>query len=69
MAATPTIAEPLTQQDLKDLNKAQYLLNQLIPQLEKAAAAGRDVTDLQLRRDDLAAQVQQLKAAYFPASH
>ncbi len=68
MATTPTVAEPLTKQDLTDLNKAQYLLNQLIPQLEKAAAAGRDVTDLQLRRDDLAAQVAQLKAAYFPSS-
>ncbi len=68
MAKSPTIAEPLTDQDLRDLNRAQYVLNQLLPQLDKAAAAGRDVTDLQLRRDDLADQVAKLKAAYFPAS-
>ncbi len=68
MAKSPTIAEPLTDQDLRDLNRAQYVLNQLLPQLDKAKAAGRDVTDLQLRRDDLADQVAKLKAAYFPAS-
>jgi hypothetical protein len=64
----PTIAEPLTDQDLRDLNRAQYILNQLLPQLDKAEAAGRDVTDLRLRRDDLASQVAQIKAAYFPSA-
>jgi hypothetical protein len=68
MAKPASIAEPLTDQDLRDLNRAQYLLNQLLPQLDKAESAGRDVTDLRLRRDDLADQVQKLKAAYFPSS-
>jgi hypothetical protein len=66
MPKAPTIAEPLTDQDLRDLNRAQYILNQLLPQLDKAEAAGRDVADLRLRRDDLASQVAQIKAAYFP---
>lgn len=66
MAKQPTIAEPLTDQDLRDLNRAQYILNQLLPQLDKAEAAGRDVTDLRLRRDDLASQIAQIKQAYFP---
>lgn len=68
MAATPTVASPLTDTDLRDLNRAQYILNQLLPQFDKATAAGRDVTDLRLRRDDLADQVTKLKAAYFGAS-
>jgi hypothetical protein len=68
VAATPTVASPLTDADLRDLNRAQYILNQLLPQLDKAQAAGRDVTDLRLRRDDLADQISKLKAAYFPAS-
>ena len=68
MATQPTIASPLTDADLRDLNRAQYVLNQLLPQLDKAQAAGRDVTDLRLRRDDLADQIVKLKAAYFPSS-
>lgn len=68
MAKAPTIAEPLTDQDLRDLNRAQYILNQLLPQLDRAEAAGRDVTDLRLRRDDLASQVAQIKQAYFPSA-
>jgi hypothetical protein len=66
MARQPTIADPLTDTDLRDLNRAQYILNQLLPQLDKAQAAGRDVTDLRLRRDDLADQITKLKASYFP---
>jgi hypothetical protein len=68
MAKQPTVADPLTDQDLRDLNRAQYILNQLLPQLDKAQSAGRDVTDLRLRRDDLADQITKLKAAYFPSS-
>jgi hypothetical protein len=68
MVKSPTVAEPLTDQDLKDLNRAQYILNMMLPQLDKARAAGRDVTDLQLRRDDLADQVLKLKATYYPGS-
>ena len=68
MPKAATIAEPLTDQDLRDLNRAAYILNQLLPQLDKAQAAGRDVTDLRLRRDDLADQVTKIKAAYFPTA-
>ena len=68
MAKAPTIADPLTDQDLRDLNRAQYILNQLLAQLDKAEAAGRDVTDLRLRRDDLADQIVRLKAQYFPSA-
>jgi hypothetical protein len=68
VAKQPTLAEPLSDQDLRDLNRAGYILNQLLPQLDKAQAAGRDVTDLRLRRDDLADQVGKIKAAYFPQS-
>ena len=65
-AANATIAEPLTKDDLSALNRAQYILNQLLSQFDKVRAAGRDITDLELRRDDLASQVNQIKAAYFP---
>jgi hypothetical protein len=68
MPKAPTISEPLTDQDLRDLNRAQYILNQLLPQLDKAQTAGRDVTDLRLRRDDLADQITKLKQVYFPAA-
>lgn len=68
MAKAPTIPDPVSEQDLRDLNRAQYILNQLLPQLDKARAAGRDVTELELRRDDLADQVAKLKASYFPTS-
>jgi hypothetical protein len=68
MAKSPTIADPLTDQDLRDLNRAQYILNQLLAQLDKAEAAGRDVTDLRLRRDDLADQIAKLKVTYFPSA-
>jgi len=68
MPKAPSIAEPLTDQDLRDLNRASYVLGQLLPQLDKAQAAGRDVTDLRLRRDDLADQVAKIKATYFPTS-
>ena len=67
-AANPTVAEPLTKDDLSALNRAGYILNQLLSQFDKAKAAGRDITDLELRRDDLAQQVQQIKAAYFPTA-
>jgi len=68
LAKTPTIAEPLTDQDLRDLNRASYMLGQLLFQLDKAQAAGRDVTDLRLRRDDLADQVTKIKQVYFPSA-
>jgi hypothetical protein len=67
-SANPTVADPLDKNDLAALNKAGYLLNQLLAQFDKATAAGRDITDLQLRRDDLADQVAKIKAAYFPTS-
>jgi hypothetical protein len=68
VAKTATIAQPLTDSDLTDINRAQYILNQLLAQLDKAEQAGRDVTDLRLRRDDLANQIAQIKSAYFPQS-
>jgi hypothetical protein len=67
-ASNPTVVDPLDKNDLVALNKAGYLLNQLLAQFDKATAAGRDITDLQLRRDDLADQVVKIKAAYFPTS-
>ena len=66
--ANPTIAEPLTKDDLAALNRAGYILAQLLQQFDKAQAAGRDITDLILRRDDLANQVAMIKKAYFPSS-
>ena len=68
MATNPTIAEPLTKDDLAALNRAGYILAQLLTQFDKAQAAGRDITDLILRRDDLANQVAQIKKAYFPSA-
>lgn len=67
MPAAPAFADPLTDADYRDLNKAAYLLNQLLPQIDKAKAAGRDVSEYELRRDDLAQQVDLLKRTYFPS--
>jgi hypothetical protein len=67
-AATPTVASPLTDQDLRDLNRAQYIVNVALPFLDKMEAAGRDVTDLRLRRDDIANLIGKLKAAFYPSS-
>jgi hypothetical protein len=64
--ASPTAAEPLTKDDLAKLNRAGFLLADLLTQFDKAKAAGRDVTDLEMRRDDLANQVSLIKGAYFP---
>jgi len=67
-AAAPTLTEPLSAQDIRDLNTAQYKLNQLLQALDKAEAAGRDVTDYRLRRDDLADQVAKIKSVYAAGS-
>jgi hypothetical protein len=66
VAKAASVAEPLTDQDYRDLNRAEYIVNQLLPQLDKARLAGRPVSDLQLRRDDLASQVTQIKGQYYP---
>jgi hypothetical protein len=66
MPKQPAIAEEMTDQDYRDLTRAQYILNNMLPKLDRAREAGRDVTDVQLARDDLAAQVEALKKAYFP---
>jgi len=69
MPANPTIAEPLDKNDIAALNKAGYLLSQLLEQFAKARAAGRDITDLELRRDALAEEAALIKKAYSPGSH
>jgi hypothetical protein len=66
-AKLPTLADPLSEIDLRDLNRAQYILAQLIQKLERAKEAGRDVTDIEIRRDQLAAEVEKLKRVYFPS--
>lgn len=67
MAVKP-LDNPLTDRDKQQLDQALYLLNQMLPKLDQAERAGRDVTALRMRRDDLANQAAQIKAAYFPGS-
>lgn len=66
MPALPQVGNPLTSADGRELNRAEYLLNQLIEKLDLATAAGRDVEALRMRRDDIARQVADLKRVYFP---
>jgi hypothetical protein len=66
MAALPQIGSPLTAANGRELNTSEFLLNQLIDALDKAESAGRDMTALRLRRDDIARQVGDLKRVYFP---
>ena len=68
MAVNPTLASPLTNADLAQLNRALYLINQLQSQFDKASAAGFDVTEMRLRAQDLQTQTESIKAAYFPSS-
>lgn len=65
MATNPTLAAPLTDADYRKLNQAQFMMNQLLTRLDQAEAAGIDVTEQRLRRDDISEQIDRLKRAFF----
>lgn len=57
---------PLKEADLKSLNKAIFMLNDMINELDKAKKAGIDVEEIEIRRIDLANKLSAMKEAYFP---
>ena len=57
---------PLKDADLKHINKALYLLNELITHREKAKCAGIDCEEADLRREDMTQKLMAVKSAYFP---
>lgn len=62
------LGPPLNARDLAEINKALFLLNQLVQYLDQAEKAGIDVTPIRDQRDLLYTQATQLKGAYFPDS-
>lgn len=59
-------ANPLKDADLKHINKALYLLNEMIGHIEKAKCAGIDCAEADLRREDMTQKLMAIKQAYFP---
>jgi len=59
-------ANPLKDADLKHINKALYLLNEMIGHIEKAKCAGIDCEEADLRREDMTQKLMAVKTAYFP---
>lgn len=59
-------ANPLKDADLKHINKALYLLNEMITHIEKAKCAGIDCDEADLRREDMTQKLMAVKSAYFP---
>jgi hypothetical protein len=59
-------ANPLKDADLKHINKALYLLNEMITHIEKAKCAGIDCEEADLRREDMTQKLMAVKSAYFP---
>jgi hypothetical protein len=57
---------PLKDADLKHFNKALYLLNEMITNIEKAKCAGIDCEEADLRREDMTQKLMAVKTAYFP---
>jgi hypothetical protein len=57
---------PLKDADLKHINKALYLLNEMIGHIEKAKCAGIDCEEADLRREDMTQKLMAVKTAYFP---
>ena len=57
---------PLKDADLKHINKALYLLNEMITHIEKAQCAGIDCEEADLRREDMTQKLMAVKSAYFP---
>jgi len=57
---------PLKDADLKHINKALYLLNEMITHIEKARCAGIDCEEADLRREDMTQKLMAVKSAYFP---
>ena len=57
---------PLKDADLKHINKALYLLNEMITHIEKAKCAGIDCDEADLRREDMTQKLMAIKTAYFP---
>ena len=59
-------ANPLKDADLKHINKALYLLNEMITHIEKAKCAGIDCEEADLRREDMTQKLMAVKTVYFP---
>jgi hypothetical protein len=57
---------PLKDADLKHINKALYLLNEMITHIEKAKCAGIDCEEADLRREDMTQKLMAVKSVYFP---
>jgi hypothetical protein len=58
-------ANPLTSKDRENLAKALANLNNVIPLLDQAEAAGLDMTEARMRRDDLYRRIEQLYNTFF----
>lgn len=57
---------PLKEADLRNINKALYILNDMLTAIDKAEQCGIDCVELKLRRDDMLAKLNAIKSAYFP---
>jgi hypothetical protein len=61
-----TKREPFTQQDLTNINRVLYDLNQLNELFDKYDACGVECAEGRMRRDDLYAQLLKIKTVFFP---
>lgn len=57
---------PLTTNDLRAINQALAALNSMLPELDKAKAAGMDTAQWEMGRQNLYDALQKVKEQYFP---
>ena len=60
------LPSPLVATDRTKLNQAMASLNELRIEIDKAKSANVDVSEAELRMNDLYGQIEKLKASYFP---
>ena len=66
MAVMPNVGTPLSTQDLRLLNQAEYLNNDAISKIDAMERAGGDVSELRLAQQTVAQNIASIKAEYFP---
>jgi hypothetical protein len=60
------VDNPLKDHDLRQINKALYMLNDMITAIDKAESCGIDCMEVKIRREDMLAKMMAIKSAYFP---
>lgn len=65
MATKPITESPLSANDLRELNKAQFLVNAMVEKMDRAERAMTDVSHIREFRQSIADQIAAIKREYF----